>query len=180
MPVYGSTAHSTPCPSPRGADDSDTISINASGWILGSYSDMASESHGYLLTPLPPVPAAPAVKISGAKKVTTAKAKLTIKGKATGAVSSVTYRIGSKPAKRAKGTASWSLKPRSSRAKTDRRDRARPGRRLRTRAAHRYAQITHYEKDHHPRPCFARRSPFRCPLPLNHTPLPTSTISAAE
>ncbi len=57
-----------------------------------------------------PRASAPVVKIGGAKKVTTAKAKLTIKGKATGEVTSVTYRIGSKLAKRAKGTASWSIK----------------------------------------------------------------------
>ncbi len=63
----------------------------------------------------PPTPAKPVVKISGAKKLTTSKAKLTIKGKATGQVTSVTYQIGSKPAKKAKGAASWkftaALKP---------------------------------------------------------------------
>ncbi len=58
----------------------------------------------------PPAPSQPVVKISGAKKVTTPKAKLTIKGSATGEVTSVTYRIGSKPAKAAKGTGSWSIK----------------------------------------------------------------------
>ncbi len=58
----------------------------------------------------PPKPAAPVVKIIGAKNLTTAKAKLTIKGSATGPVTSVTYRIGSRPAKAAKGTAKWSLK----------------------------------------------------------------------
>ncbi len=55
----------------------------------------------------PPAVARPVVKISGAKKLTTAKAKLTVKGKATGQVASVTYRIGGKPARKAKGTASW-------------------------------------------------------------------------
>ncbi len=56
-----------------------------------------------------PAPAVPTVKITGKKNLTTTKPKLTIKGKATGQVTSVTYRIGSKPAKKAKGTASWSI-----------------------------------------------------------------------
>ncbi len=56
-----------------------------------------------------PAPAAPVVKIAGPKKLTTAKAKLTIKGRATGPVTGVRCRIGGKPARKAKGTASWKL-----------------------------------------------------------------------
>ncbi len=56
------------------------------------------------------------MKISGAKKITTTKAKVTIKGKATEQVTSVTYQLGKKKGKATVsngstvGTASWSLK----------------------------------------------------------------------
>ncbi len=102
----------SPLPEPAGAFGSDASAINASGQIAGFY-QTATELFAYVLTPgtppSPPAVVAPAIKITGRKKLTTAKAKLTIKGKATGQVTSVTYKIGSKPAKRAKGTASWSI-----------------------------------------------------------------------
>ena len=64
---------------------------------------------------IPAVPK-PIVTITGAKKVTTTKAKLTIKGKADSPVTSVTYRIGSQSVNKATGTARWkfqaSLRPR--------------------------------------------------------------------
>ncbi len=89
-----------------------SLALQPNGDILA-----AGESGGatltvarYLATAVPdPVIPAPVVKITGAKKLTTAKAKLTIRGKATGQVTSVTAKLGRKTVK-AKGTASWSLK----------------------------------------------------------------------
>jgi len=54
-----------------------------------------------------PTPDAPRVKITGPKQITTSKAKITIKGTATGAVTRVTYRIGAGATRHAKGTAKW-------------------------------------------------------------------------
>jgi hypothetical protein len=48
------------------------------------------------------------LKISGSKKLTTTKSRLTIKGSATGSVTSVTYTIGKKK-RTAKGTSIWSF-----------------------------------------------------------------------
>ncbi len=97
-----------------GWTDTEATGINAAGEIVGYGTAPDGAQRGFLLRPLKPgLPyarlAAPVVKISGAKKVTTAKAKLTIKGKATGQVTSVTAKVGRKTAK-AKGTTSWSLK----------------------------------------------------------------------
>jgi hypothetical protein len=50
---------------------------------------------------------APKVAISGAKKIVTLRSKIRIKGKATGLVTKVTYRVGKKPAKPAAGTSVW-------------------------------------------------------------------------
>ncbi len=108
----------SPLPEPGGDGTKSTVTaINDAGQIAGVYRPAGAPSdHAYLLTPIPevtpppvPKPAAPVVKVSGAKKLTTAKAKLTIKGKATGAVTSVTAKVGKKTVK-ARGTASWSLK----------------------------------------------------------------------
>ncbi len=89
---------------------------------------------------VPPPIAKPSVKISGAKNVTTAKAKLTIKGKATGQVTSVTAKIDKKTVK-ARGTASWSLKVALKPGKKpDHRDRPRPRRRQRAEQTHHHPQ----------------------------------------
>jgi hypothetical protein len=55
----------------------------------------------------PTEPSAPKVKISGAKQITTGLAKIQIRGKATGVVTKVTYRVGAKASKPARGTSSW-------------------------------------------------------------------------
>jgi len=54
-----------------------------------------------------PTPAAPKIKITGPKQITTTQAKITIKGITTGAVTRVNYRIGAGAIKHAKGTAKW-------------------------------------------------------------------------
>ena len=55
----------------------------------------------------PPVPAAPKIKITGPKLLSTGKSRVTVRGKATGSVASVVYRIGAKAFKPAIGTAAW-------------------------------------------------------------------------
>ncbi len=94
-------------PEPPGTVQSIAAAINASGQIAGYYTTDGSKYLGFVLTPIPST--APTVKITGPKKITTHKAKLTIKGRATGEVTSVTAKVGKKTVK-ARGTASWSLK----------------------------------------------------------------------
>ncbi|MGH6643608.1 MAG: hypothetical protein ACRED3_13025, partial [Bradyrhizobium sp.] len=65
---------------------------------------------GYLLTP--EIVRTPVVKISGKKKVTTDKAKLTIKGTTIGEADSVTIRVGKSEGKAASGTTHWKFKAR--------------------------------------------------------------------
>ncbi len=61
--------------------------------------------------PTPEPVAKPVLTLTGKKKVKTPKANLAIKGKATGTVTSVTYRIGNKGAyKKATGTIAWTVK----------------------------------------------------------------------
>ncbi len=118
--------------------------INASGQITGQGTNAKGERRAYLLTPVPIVPAAkPVVQITGKKKVTTAKAKLTIKGKATGVVTSITAKVGKKTVKATvtNGSHRWHrLMEPQSRAqagqKQNHRDCPRPRRRLRAREAH--------------------------------------------
>ncbi len=50
----------------------------------------------------------PALKVTGKKKITTDKAKVVIRGTATGQVTSVTAKVGKKTVKAA-GTTSWKL-----------------------------------------------------------------------
>lgn len=50
---------------------------------------------------------APAIKLSGPTTFSTDKSKITIRGRATGSLSSVTYRIGSHSPKTATGTTNW-------------------------------------------------------------------------
>lgn len=58
----------------------------------------------------PAVPSAPKVVIAGAKRITTTKSKIRVKGKAAGVVTKVAYRVGNKgPNKPVKGTSVWSF-----------------------------------------------------------------------
>jgi len=95
----------------------DATGINDAGQIVCT--GFSDTFHFYLLTPAnPPTPPAPsptptvmppsAASIAGKKKLSTAGTKYTVKGKAEGDVTSVTYRVGSKgPYKKAIGTTSW-------------------------------------------------------------------------
>jgi glucose/arabinose dehydrogenase len=62
-------------------------------------------------TPTPPPTSSaepvPSLKIRGAKRITTTKAKIAIKGSATGNVTHVTYRVGNSRPKRAAGGVAW-------------------------------------------------------------------------
>jgi probable HAF family extracellular repeat protein len=84
--------------------------INASGQIAASGSENGGPSHALLLTPVgapAPTPAAPTV--STKKSLKSSKSSLTIKGSASGSVTSVTYKAGSKTGT-ASGTTSWHFK----------------------------------------------------------------------
>ncbi len=88
--------------------------INASGQIAGYGANPEGEPHAFLLTPVkavapPPSFAPPSILIKGGKKVHTDKPKLTIKGTASGSVTSVTCKIGRKSG-RVAGTANWKFK----------------------------------------------------------------------
>lgn len=99
-------------PSAPNSIGSVAAGVNDRGHIV-AFGLTAVGNAPYLLTPViatKPAIAPPTVRIKGKKKVTTAKEKLTIKGSATGSVTSVTYRIGKKKAKAAKGLAAWKFK----------------------------------------------------------------------
>jgi hypothetical protein len=56
---------------------------------------------------VPVAPSAPSVELKGSKAIITTKAKITVRGTASGLLNSVNYRIGNHKAKPATGVAKW-------------------------------------------------------------------------
>ncbi len=106
-------------PSDSGWELTYASGINDAGQIVGQGFNAQGNARAFLLTPdgnVPPTPtpsptpSIPTAKLMGKKKITTDKSSYTIKGTATGTVTNVSYRVGSKGNyKKAKGTNKWSF-----------------------------------------------------------------------